>query len=251
MRFCDRCGQELDRSLCGFCGNKIVIVESPVKVTEERKQWFRWFRSDRPKRYLAEMALVGLVVLISAFLVVPSFQTSPNETPLAESSTESEETTSNQESSTETDWNYNEISRSFDEDGNPQQGQYSFTQWLETWDYSYAEPTILRDSNCRFSACVRETLRISFAPLADYNLYSIKGAIRNTSGQRITPAQANFEIVEGDDEFVFEFLNDSYTDLRNYPGNIFFQLEFFQFDVPHYRIRPEDRILDLSGALVE
>lgn len=246
MKFCDGCGQELSSSSCGFCGKEETAGDAPLE-NQQKTSKFRWLRSDRPKRYLAEMTLVGLVVLISSFIVAPNLQTNPNASPETEELANVDEPSSDQSPGDASDWNYNEISRSVDADGNPSQGEYSFSQWLETWDYSFEDPIVQRDVNCRNSICVKETLRITFEPMSDFNLYSIKGEIRSTSGQRLTPAQSSFEIVEGDQDFVFEFSNESLTDLREYPGNIFFRLEFFDFK-PDYRIRPENRILDLSES---
>ena len=257
MKFCDGCGQELKAASCGFCGKESSsILESSIE-TPTRGSRFRWLRSDRPKRYLAEMMLVAAVLLVSTFLVLPNFQTNqnaPTETEAAVGGEESEpgssedqisDTSSTADSDSDSDWNYNELVQCFDGDGNPCQGQYSFSQWLETWEFSFETPRVERNSNCRNSTCVQETLRITFAPLSDFNLYSIKGVIRNTSGQRLTPTQLSFEIVEGDKDFVFEFSNESFLDLREYPGNIFFKFEFFQFDA-EYSVRPENRILDLT-----
>ena len=258
MNYCDSCGQELIGSSCSFCGQQASKPNAinPVQTAAPKSKKFRWLRSDRPKRYLAEMILVGSVVALTSFLVVPvidSELTGSGENPapdngIALSSEESGEPSAQSGSGGESDWNYNELSQSFDSDGNPSQGEYSFSQWLETWEYSYDVPSIQRGGICRESVCVQETLRVTFAPMSDYNLYSIKGFIRNSSGQRVTPSQSSFEIVEGDSEFVYQFINESFVDLREYPGNLFFRFDFSSFE-PEFRIVPENRILDLTHLL--
>mgnify|MGYP006434956077 CR=1 FL=1 len=258
MNYCDSCGQELVGSSCSFCGQQASKPASinPVQAAPPKSKRFRWLRSDRPKRYLAEMILVGSVVVLASFLVVPAIDSelansesgSSPDGDMALNTGDSEEPSAQSGSEGESDWNYNEISRSFDSDGNPSQGAYSFSQWLETWDYSYDVPSILRGGICRESVCVQETLRVTFAPMSDYNLYSIKGFVRNTSGQRVTPAQSSFEIVEGDNEFVYQFVNESFVDLRQYPGNLFFRFDFSGFE-DEYRIQPDNRILDLTYLL--
>lgn len=247
MGFCDGCGQELSGSVCGFCGQASTPVDAPIE-TQKKTSKFRWLRSDRPKRYLAEIVLISAVVLLSAFLIVPNFQADESTLLEEDGSLTQEKTDEPPVSESEPSPDFYDISRSADSEGKPSQGQYSFSQWLETWDYSFDEPSVEKDNSCRNSTCVRETLRITFAPMSDFSLHTIKGVIRNTSGQRLSPTQESFEIVEGDRDYIFEFSNESFVDLRQYPGNIFFQLEFFEFDVPNYRIRPENRILDLSES---
>lgn len=126
MKFCDGCGQELSSSLCGFCGKEATTGDAPLE-NQQKNSKFRWLRSDRPKRYLAEMTLVGLVVLIASFIVAPNLQTNPNAFPETEELADVDEPSSDQSPADASDWNYNEISRSFDADGNPSQGEYSFS----------------------------------------------------------------------------------------------------------------------------
>lgn len=76
MKYCEKCGQELKSRVCQFCGQESKPVVSSIQQSSNNSQnhKFRWLRSDRPKRYLAEMGLLAIVALIALLVLIPSFQ---------------------------------------------------------------------------------------------------------------------------------------------------------------------------------
>lgn len=256
MKFCEKCGQELSSSVCGFCGqvSKPQVSKEELneptsqKPSDERKR-FRWLRSDRPKRYLAEMALLSLAALVGVFVIVPGLQGQPQME--AEIDVEDRGSSNSQEETDEIPRDSEEMQEPTDEEPNPQvqneENQIppeepqvpieeevfqpfdeSIYEWIETWNFEQDPPFLEDGPSCLREACVSETLRVTFEPIENFGLKDLEGSIelRTDKDTRISDPYFSIKAGEGRTELYRQFLVQGLSDLRNYDGDYYFNFIF-------------------------
>lgn len=256
MKYCEKCGQELSGSVCGFCGQaskpKDSDQEHPKPLqkqkTNEQKR-FRWLRSDRPKRYLAEMALLSLVALIAVFVIVPGLQGQPQleaeidrddsnstnpqqETEEIPAETEKpqsslEEESNPPEETEENESNLDEPQGSLDEDPYPPALDESIYDWIETWYLYQDDPFVEDGASCFREPCVFDNFRVSFEPIENFGLEDIEGSIEMRTEKDTRLTDSGFQIQEGQTEITRQFLVQDVDDLRNYDGDYYFNFIFW------------------------
>lgn len=272
LKYCEKCGQELKSRVCEFCGQESKPVAAAIQQSSNNSQnhKFRWFRSDRPKRYLAEMGLLATVALIALLVLIPSFQEGDLVAEV-EPQQESEpakitEDSPEPEDSRETDWNYDElVNHDGPEDdslpdtstedstpGNPNddslasdQERDRFARWLESFFRSYNLPVAEKNDGCEGGYCVRETLVFTFGEPENYLLNEIDGLVKISSHDEVSPGEQSFTFSADQEEFKFSFDNTKPGDLSTYQGDYLIRVLF-----PYYgtalEISNSNRIFDLS-----
>lgn len=234
MKYCEKCGQELSGTVCGFCGQaskpQASDQEHPKpsqkQKTNEQKR-FRWLRSDRPKRYLAEMALLSLVALIAVFVIVPGLQGQPQLE--AEIDRDDSNSSNSPEETEENESNLEEPQGSFDEDPYPPALDESIYDWIETWYLYQDAPYVENGPSCLRESCVYDNLRVTFEPIENFGLDNLEGSIELRTEKDTRLEDPSFKIEEGQTEITREFLVQGLEDLGKYDGDYYFNFIFSDF----------------------
>ena len=238
MKFCEKCGQELLSRVCSFCGQEVKSSQptapqskEPSETKQPEKKKFRWLRSDRPKRYLAEMALVSIVALISFFAIIPGLQGDSQQIELA---SEDEETMQPEEPAAPSeaqqfDGEFEQPDPALDDDYDPFGNQDSFFEWIGTWNFYQETPYVQAETQCSNGPCVVDNLRITFAPIEEYDLSEISGEIILETDKNTRLDSPVFVISEGQTELTREFVVLQVGDLQNYDGDYYFDFNFYDF----------------------